>query len=86
MAQHQLTTLQIATFGSEGQDGIALGIRSFPVHKLVLICFGSDKGKAEEFSSKIRKVLGLPVTITLVKAKCYQRYYGKSKRNSKSQF
>ena len=66
MAQHQLTTLQIATFGSEGQDGIALGIRSFPVHKLVLICFSSDKNKAEEFSRKIRTVLGLPVTITLV--------------------
>src|ERR687896_1692296 len=66
MAQHHLTTLQIATFGSEGQDGIALGIRSFPVHKLVLICFGSDKSKAEEFSRKIRTVLGLPVTINLV--------------------
>ena len=66
MAQHHLTTLQIATFGSEGQDGIALGIRSFPVHKLVLICFCSDKNKAEEFSRKIRTVLGLPVTITLV--------------------
>ncbi len=62
----QLTTIQIATFGSDGQDGIALGIRSFPIHKLVLICFSSDKSKAEEFSRKIRNVLGLPVTITLV--------------------
>ena len=66
MAQHQLTTLQVATFGSEGQDGIALGIRSFPVHKLVIICFASDKNKAEEFSRRIRNVLGLPVTINLV--------------------
>lgn len=65
MAQ-QLTTLQIATFGSEGQDGIALGIRSFPVHKLVLICFGSDKNKAEEFSKRIKRVLGLSVNINLV--------------------
>jgi hypothetical protein len=65
MAQ-QLTTLQIATFGSEGQDGIALGIRSFPVHKLVLLCFGSDKNKAEEFSKRIKGVLGLSVTINLV--------------------
>ena len=62
----QLTTIQIATFGSDGQHGIALGIRSFPIHKLVLICFSSDKSKAEEFSRKIRNVLGLPVTITLV--------------------
>jgi hypothetical protein len=65
MAQ-QLTTLQIATFGSEGQDGIALGIRSFPVHKLVLLCYGSDKNKAEEFSKRIKGVLGLSVTIILV--------------------
>ena len=62
----QLKTLQISTFGSGGQDGIALGIRSFPVHKLVMICFDSDKNKAEEFSKRIRSVLGLPVTINLV--------------------
>ncbi|HEY3525158.1 MAG TPA: hypothetical protein VGK47_03105, partial [Nitrososphaeraceae archaeon] len=65
MAQH-LRTLQISTFGSDGQDGIALGIRSFPVHKLVMICFDSDKNKAEEFSKRIRGVLGLPTTINLV--------------------
>jgi len=62
----QLRTIQISTFGSDGQDGIALGIRSFPVHKLVMICFDSDKNKAEEFSKRIRSVLGLPVTINLV--------------------
>lgn len=61
-----MSTLQIATFGSDGQDGIALGIRSFPIHKLALICFTSDKQKAEEFSRKIRSVLGIPVTINLV--------------------
>jgi len=49
-----MTTLQIATFGSDDQDGIALGIRSFPVHKLVLICFSSDKNKAEDFARKIK--------------------------------
>jgi len=62
----QLKTIQIATFGSYGQDGIALGIRSFPIHKLALICFSSDKHNAEQFSSKIRNVLGLPVTINIV--------------------
>ena len=65
MAQH-LRTLQISTFGADDQDGIALGIRSFPVHKLVMICFESDKNKAEEFSKRIRGVLGLPTTINLV--------------------
>jgi hypothetical protein len=66
--QHQqpLTTVQIATFGPEDQDGIALGIRNFPVHKLVLICYGSEKNKADEFSRKIRSILGLPTTINLV--------------------
>ncbi len=62
----QLKTIQIATFGSDGQDGIALGIRSFPIHKLALICFSSDKHNAEQFSSKIRSVLGLSVTINIV--------------------
>jgi hypothetical protein len=62
----QLTTLQIATFGSDMQEGIAAGIRNFPVHKLVLICYSTDKQKAEEFSRKIKSVLGISVSITLV--------------------
>lgn len=61
-----LKTLQIATFGSDGQDGIALGIRSFSVHKLALICFNSDKNRAEDFANKIKSVLGIPITITIV--------------------
>ena len=61
-----MKTLQIATFGSDGQDGIALGIRSFSVHKLALICFGSDKNRAEDFAKKIKSVLGVPTTITIV--------------------
>ena len=65
-SSQQMKTLQIATFGSDGQDGIAIGIRSFPIHKLALICFSSDKNKAEEFSRKIREVLGIPITINLV--------------------
>src|ERR671910_1664024 len=63
---HQLSTLQIATFGSEGQEGIALGIRSFPIQKLALICFDNDKNKAEESSRRIKSVLGMPITINLV--------------------
>ena len=62
----QITTLQIATFGRDGQEGIASGIRNFPIHKLALICFDSDKQRANEFSTKIRNVLGLPVTISVV--------------------
>lgn len=61
-----MKTLQIATFGSDGQDGIALGIRSFSVHKLALICFNSDKNRAGDFANKIRSVLGVPTTITIV--------------------
>lgn len=61
-----MKTLQIATFGSDGQDGIALGIRSFSVHKLALICFSSDKNRAEDFAKKIKTVLGIPVAITVV--------------------
>jgi hypothetical protein len=66
MTQNQMTTIQIATFGSEGQEAIAAGIRNFPVHKLALICYESDKDKADDFSRKIRSVLGLAVSIHLV--------------------
>ncbi len=62
----QMKTLQIATFGSNDQDGVALGIRSFPIDKLVLICFDSDKNKADEFCNKIRSILGISINITLV--------------------
>ncbi|MGA7368181.1 MAG: hypothetical protein WBX01_03560 [Nitrososphaeraceae archaeon] len=63
---HQLSTLQIATFGSDGQEGVALGIRSFPVQKLALVCFDNDKSRTEEFSRRIKSVLGMPITINLV--------------------
>ena len=69
MTQTQMTTIQIATFGSEGQDAIASGIRNFPVHKLALICYESDKDKVVEFSRKINNILGLPVSIHLVSRK-----------------
>jgi hypothetical protein len=62
----QLTTRQIATFGSDMQEGIAAGLKNFPIHKLALICYNSDNQKAEEFSRRIRSILGIPVTITLV--------------------
>ena len=61
-----MNTLQIATFGTDGQDAIAFGIKNFPIHKLILICFHEDKNKAEEFSRRIKSILGLPITITLV--------------------
>lgn len=61
-----MKTLQIASFGKEDQDGIALGIRTFPIDKLALICFDSDKESATSFSKKIREVLGIPITITVV--------------------
>jgi hypothetical protein len=61
-----MKTLQIATFGVDEQDAIAFGIKSFPIHKLILLCFNEDKNKAEDFSRRIQSILGLPITITLV--------------------
>ena len=61
-----MKTLQIATFGTDEQDAIGFGIKSFPIHKLVLLCFHEDKNKAEDFSRRIRSILGLPITISLV--------------------
>ncbi len=41
-------TIQIATFG-EDQDGIVAGIRNFPVHKLVLLCYEDEKSHVFSF-------------------------------------
>jgi hypothetical protein len=59
-------TLQIATFGPHDHEAIVSGIKSFPVHRLAIICFDYDKSKAEDFARKIKSVLGLPVNIYLV--------------------
>lgn len=65
MQQH-LNTLQIATFGSDDYEAIALGIRNFPIHKLALICYDYDKGKADDFARKIKGLLGIPITVSIV--------------------
>lgn len=59
-------TLQIATFGPNDNEAIVSGIKSFPVHKLAIICFDYDKSKAEDFSRKIKSALGLPIDLYLV--------------------
>ena len=56
-----MQTLQIATFG-DGQEGIVAGIRNFPVHKLILLCYEKEKAQIEEFARRIRNTLGLPVS------------------------
>ncbi len=59
-------TLQIATFGPNDYETIVSGIKSFPVHKLAIICYDYDKSKAEDFAKKIKSVLGLPINLYLV--------------------
>ena len=61
-----MKTLQIATFGDDDQDGIALGIRNFPIHQLILICYSSDEPKAIEYSKKIETIIGIGSEIILV--------------------
>lgn len=62
----QLKTIQLATFEEDGQEGIASGIRNFPVHKLALICYSEDKEKAESFTRRIVGVLGIRTTVNVV--------------------
>ena len=61
-----MKTLQIATFGDDDQDGIALGIQNFPVHQLVLLCYSDDESKAIKYSKKIEKIIGIGIEILLV--------------------
>lgn len=64
-----LPTLQISTFGTNDNDFILMGIRSFPINKLVLICFDYDKQSAEDFGKKIRNVLGIEISVYPVQFK-----------------
>ena len=53
--------LQIATYGDD-EEGIALGIKNFPIHKLILLCYNNDTKRAEEFGRRISNALLIPVS------------------------
>ncbi|GIU72066.1 MAG: hypothetical protein KatS3mg003_1545 [Candidatus Nitrosocaldaceae archaeon] len=55
-----MRVLQIATYG-EDQEGITLGIKNFPIHKLILLCYEDDRKRAEEFGRRISSTLSIPV-------------------------
>ena len=61
-----LKTLQIATFGYDDQERISLGIRNFPIHQLILICYASDESKAIDYSKKMEMIIGIGSEIILV--------------------
>jgi hypothetical protein len=67
-----LKTLQIATFGYDDQEGISLGIRNFPIHQLILICYASDESKAIEYSKKMEMIIGIGSEIILEKENVVQ--------------
>jgi hypothetical protein len=59
-------TLQIATFDRDDQGGIIAGIKNFPIHKLALLCYDTDKHKAEEFTRRLAGTLRIGATINIV--------------------
>jgi len=61
-----MKTLQIATFGDDDQDGIALGIQNFPIHQLILLCYSGDESEAIKYSKKIETIIGIDSEIILV--------------------
>ena len=62
-----MKTLQIATFGDEDQEGIALGIQNFPIHQLILLCYSGDESKGIKYSKQIETIIGIGSEIILVK-------------------
>jgi hypothetical protein len=52
-----MKTLQIATFCDDSQEGIAIGIKNFPIHYLILICYSSDTVKDTEYAINILNLL-----------------------------
>ncbi|MFQ5998783.1 MAG: DUF6293 family protein [Candidatus Bathyarchaeia archaeon] len=57
-----LRTLQIALIGGNN-DAVAVGVRNFPTHKLVLVCMPKDKEDAVKLSADLTGVLKVPVDI-----------------------
>lgn len=63
------STLQISTFGNDDNEYILMGIRSFPINKLALICFDYDNQCAEDFAKKIKNILGIQIDVATVRFK-----------------
>jgi hypothetical protein len=57
--------LQIATFGDD-LTGIMMGIKNFPVHQLILLCYPYDKSKAIRYTKEIDTLIGIGSEIILV--------------------
>jgi hypothetical protein len=55
-------TLQLATV-AEDTDLVSVGLRNFPVHKLVLICEAQHRRHVDEFATSLRSLLHIPVQI-----------------------
>jgi hypothetical protein len=45
---------QIATYGTFRDDQVLIGLRTFPTHKLALICYDHDNTKAKLFSERLK--------------------------------
>jgi hypothetical protein len=61
-----MKSLQFATFGDNPQ-GIMIGIKNFPIHKLILLCYPGDKSKAIKYSNEIETFIDIDSEIILVK-------------------
>jgi hypothetical protein len=64
----ELKTLQIATFG-KNEKGIAIGVRHFPIRKLILIRFDFDINKAQKYATRIQSSLDVTVEVKTVTVK-----------------
>lgn len=61
-----LSTLQIALMGS-ADEPILVGIRSFPIHKLVLVSLPEDLYRAKRLSSELGEMLKIRTASYMVK-------------------
>lgn len=57
-----LKTLHVATIG-DGTEEVLLGIRSFPTHKLALVCLSEHRPKVANFAADIERTLKIPVDV-----------------------
>ena len=61
-----LKTLQVAILGGS-DDAVLVGLRDFPVHKLILLALGDSAEQADRLSRKLVDTLRLDVEVVCLK-------------------
>ncbi|MGD1836669.1 MAG: hypothetical protein ACPKPY_01250 [Nitrososphaeraceae archaeon] len=61
-----MKTMQIVSFQKDHKDEIIYGIKNFPIDKMTLVCYETDKNEAKKFIDEIKSILKISFEIICV--------------------